>query len=137
MVYHRAMNDPLLNEPFVRLFVGTLIGLVLGSFTTMLSYRLPRTMSIIAPPSTCPSCGTRLTPRDLIPVVSWLIGRGRCRHCGAPIGARYVMIELVTTVAIAAAFVLLGFSLALLLTLIALVAVITALTIYCERRDPR
>lgn len=128
------MNDPLLNEPFVRLFVGTLIGLVLGSFTTMLSYRLPRRLSIVSPPSTCPSCGARLMPRDLIPVFSWLIGRGRCRHCTAPIGARYMVIELSTTMAVAAAFVLLGFSFELVITLIALIAVITATTIYCERR---
>ncbi|MFA6280526.1 MAG: prepilin peptidase [Bdellovibrionales bacterium] len=128
------MNDPLLNEPFVRLFVGTLVGLVLGSFTTMLSYRLPRGLSIVSPPSTCPSCGSHLTPRDLIPVVSWLIGRGRCRHCAAPIGTRYVVIELITTASIAAAFVVFGFTWALIVALIVIIALITTTTIYCERR---
>ena len=125
-------DTSLLNEPMVRLVVGIVIGLVLGSFTTMLSYRLPRRLSIITPPSTCPTCQTQLTPLDLIPVLSWLMNKGCCRHCTAPIGARYMVIELVTTLAITAAFVALGFTPTLLAAIIGIMAVITYTVIRCE-----
>ena len=60
------------------MFVG-LLGLIAGSFITALSYRLPRGESIAAGRSKCPACGTTLTAADLVPVVSWLLTRGRCR----------------------------------------------------------
>jgi leader peptidase (prepilin peptidase)/N-methyltransferase len=71
------------------------VGACFGSFVTMASYRLPREESISLPPSRCPACGTRLKVLDLIPLLSWLMQRGKCRHCGAGIHLRYPLIELV------------------------------------------
>jgi leader peptidase (prepilin peptidase)/N-methyltransferase len=62
------------------------LGLALGSFFELVTDRVPRGESIVAPPSHCRSCGRRLTPDELIPLVSYLIQRGRCRGCKTPIG---------------------------------------------------
>jgi leader peptidase (prepilin peptidase)/N-methyltransferase len=74
------------------------LGLAIGSFLNVVVYRLPRHMSVSRPPSHCPSCDTELGALDNIPVVSWLVLRGRCRHCGVPITPRYPIIELATGV---------------------------------------
>ncbi len=71
-------------------------GLVIGSFLNVCIYRLPRGESIAAEPSHCPRCGHRLGPRDLVPVLSFLWLRGRCRYCGGRISPRYAVIELLT-----------------------------------------
>ncbi len=76
--------------------VVVLAGLVVGSFLTVVVDRVPRRASVVAPPSACGSCGHRLGPLDLVPVVSWLMLRGRCRRCGAPIGVEPIVIELAT-----------------------------------------
>ena len=72
-----------------------LFGLAIGSFLNVLVHRLPRGESIVTPPSHCPSCGTPVRPLDNVPVLSWLILRGRCRVCRAPISVRYLVLELV------------------------------------------
>ena len=71
-------------------------GLVIGSFLTVVVDRVPRDESVLTPPSRCGSCGLRLGPLDLIPVLSWVALRGRCRRCRAPIGIEPVVIELAT-----------------------------------------
>jgi leader peptidase (prepilin peptidase)/N-methyltransferase len=71
-------------------------GLIVGSFLNVVVYRLPRGESLMRPRSRCPSCGTQLRTVDNIPVVSWLALRGRCHHCGAPVSARYPLVELAT-----------------------------------------
>lgn len=71
-----------------------LVGLAFGSFLNVCIVRLPHDGSLLRPPSSCPRCGARIRWRDNIPVVSWLLLRGRCRHCGAPISAQYPLIEL-------------------------------------------
>ena len=71
-------------------------GLVVGSFLNVVAYRLPRDESLVHPRSRCPSCGTQLRAIDNVPVVSWLLLRGRCHHCGAAISARYPLVELTT-----------------------------------------
>jgi leader peptidase (prepilin peptidase)/N-methyltransferase len=76
-------------------------GLLIGSFLNVVIWRVPRGESIISPPSACPSCGERIRPRDNVPVVSWLLLRGRCRQCQAPISARYPLVELLTGVVFA------------------------------------
>jgi leader peptidase (prepilin peptidase) / N-methyltransferase len=63
---------------------------------------VPRGESIVSPPSHCPNCDARIKARDNIPIVSWLLLRGRCRNCGAPISARYPLIEGLTAVVFAA-----------------------------------
>lgn len=72
------------------------LGLVIGSFLNVVIWRVPRGESVVSPPSACPRCGTRIRPRDNVPVLSWLILRGRCRNCGEPISARYPAVELLT-----------------------------------------
>ena len=76
-------------------------GLLIGSFLNVVIYRLPKGESLSRPPSSCPSCGAGIKPYDNVPVVSWLILRGRCRNCGAGISARYPAVELLTAVAFA------------------------------------
>jgi leader peptidase (prepilin peptidase) / N-methyltransferase len=76
--------------------LAALGGLVIGSFLNVVAYRLPRGESLAHPPSRCPSCGAPVKPYDNIPVLSWLLLRGRCRACGAAISARYPVVEALT-----------------------------------------
>ena len=69
------------------------LGLCFGSFLNVCILRLPHEQSLLRPPSTCPRCHQPIAWRDNIPVVSWLLLRGRCRRCGAPISAQYPIIE--------------------------------------------
>jgi leader peptidase (prepilin peptidase) / N-methyltransferase len=73
-----------------------LFGLALGSFLNVCLHRLPRGLSVVSPGSACPSCGRPIPARDNIPVLSWLLLRGRCRHCRARISPRYAAVELLT-----------------------------------------
>jgi leader peptidase (prepilin peptidase) / N-methyltransferase len=73
-----------------------IFGLVFGSFLNVCIYRMPRGLSVVAPRSACPSCKTPIAAADNIPIISWLMLRGRCRHCKAPISARYLGVELLT-----------------------------------------
>jgi leader peptidase (prepilin peptidase)/N-methyltransferase len=77
------------------IFVGVL-GVVAGSFLNVVIYRVPLKLSIVSPPSACPTCGARIKGYDNIPVVSWLLLRGKCRECRQPISARYPLVELGT-----------------------------------------
>ncbi len=81
------------------LLAAALIGLVTGSFLNVVVYRLPRGLSLVSPPSACVHCGRRIRGWDNIPVLSWLLLRGRCRDCGDPISVRYPLVELGTGVA--------------------------------------
>jgi len=80
---------------------SSLIGLAIGSFLNVVIYRVPLGKSIVTPPSACPGCGSPVGPRDNIPVVSWILLRGRCRGCQAPISVRYPVVEALTAVAFA------------------------------------
>jgi leader peptidase (prepilin peptidase)/N-methyltransferase len=82
--------------------------LALGSFLNVVAARLPEGRSLVSPPSACGSCGTRISWRDNVPVLSYVLLRGRCRHCGVRIGARYVAVELGTALLVAACFLHLG-----------------------------
>ena len=75
-----------------------LVGLAFGSFLNVCIVRLPHDGSLLRPPSSCPHCRARIAWRDNIPVLSWLLLRGRCRHCGGPISAQYPLIELLVGV---------------------------------------
>jgi leader peptidase (prepilin peptidase) / N-methyltransferase len=72
------------------------LGLCVGSFLNVVIARLPNDESIVRPRSKCPRCSSAIAWYDNIPVISWLLLRGRCRHCKAPISIRYPLIELVT-----------------------------------------
>ncbi len=73
--------------------LAAIIGSLIGSFGNVVVWRLPRGESVAFPPSHCPRCDHRLGPLELVPVLSWLALRGRCRHCGAPISPRYPLVE--------------------------------------------
>lgn len=70
-----------------------ILGAFLGSFANVVVHRLPRGRSVAWPGSRCPTCGHPLSPLELVPILSWLALRGRCRHCGAPISLRYPVVE--------------------------------------------
>src|SRR5215203_946736 len=76
-------------------------GLLLGSFLNVVAYRLPRGESLAFPSSHCPSCETPIRPYDNVPVLSWLLLRGRCRDCGTGIAWRYPFVEALTGVLLA------------------------------------
>lgn len=78
------------------IIVSAVFGLIIGSFLNVVIYRVPAGLSVVRPPSACPGCGSPVLPRDNIPVVSWLLLKGRCRACGAPISPRYPLIEGLT-----------------------------------------
>lgn len=69
-------------------------GAALFSFMNVVAWRLPRGLPVLKSRSACPACGATLTALDLVPVLSWLCLRGRCRHCGAPVAARYLLTEV-------------------------------------------
>jgi leader peptidase (prepilin peptidase)/N-methyltransferase len=93
------------------------LGLIIGSFLNVVAYRLPRGESIVKPRSRCTSCGTEVRSLDNVPLLSWLVLRGRCRHCQAQISARYPIVELVTGVVFALVAVVRGLRPELLLDL--------------------
>jgi leader peptidase (prepilin peptidase)/N-methyltransferase len=70
-----------------------LFGLAVGSFLNVVIWRLPRGKSIVSPASRCPSCNTPIKPWDNIPVISYVLLRGKCRYCGAGISLRYPLVE--------------------------------------------
>lgn len=74
------------------------LGLVVGSFLNVVAWRLPRGESVVSPGSHCPACGAPVRARDNVPVLGWVLLRGRCRDCGSPISVRYPAVELVTAV---------------------------------------
>jgi leader peptidase (prepilin peptidase)/N-methyltransferase len=84
------------------------LGALIGSFLNVVIWRLPRGESVVTPPSTCPSCGARIKPYDNIPVLSWLLLRGRCRNCGVAISPRYPLVEALTAVLMALVPICLG-----------------------------
>jgi leader peptidase (prepilin peptidase)/N-methyltransferase len=76
--------------------LSAVVGLLIGSFLNVVIYRVPRGESVVSPRSRCPGCGTEITARDNVPVLSWLVLRGKCRTCGTGISARYPLVELLT-----------------------------------------
>jgi leader peptidase (prepilin peptidase) / N-methyltransferase len=83
-------------------------GLILGSFLNVVAYRLPRGESLATPASRCPGCDTPIRPYDNVPVLSWLLLRGRCRSCGESIAWRYPLVEFSTAALMALTVVVVG-----------------------------
>jgi leader peptidase (prepilin peptidase)/N-methyltransferase len=82
-------------------------GLAIGSFLNVVAYRVPLGLSVVSPPSACPGCHNQIEARDNVPLLSWILLRGKCRHCAEPISARYPVVEAITGmlfVAVAVAF---------------------------------
>ena len=90
--------------------VCAFIGLCVGSFLNVVIYRVPLHESVVSPRSHCPSCNSPIRDRDNIPVLSWLLLRGRCRDCQAPISPRYILVEVATGALFAGAAARLGFN---------------------------
>ncbi len=106
-------------------FVG---GIMTGSFVGLVAHRLPRGGSVVGGRSICDSCGTQIAAYDNVPVVSWIVLRGRCRSCGARIPVRYLLVELALGAAFAATAVVFHddpSALALSLVFMAMLAAIT------------
>jgi leader peptidase (prepilin peptidase) / N-methyltransferase len=90
------------------LVVIAIMGAVIGSFLNVCIYRLPRGESIVRPPSACPQCGRRLSWLENIPIISYLLLGGRCRVCRVRISLRYPVVELVTAITFAVAWLAYG-----------------------------
>jgi len=89
--------------------VAGLFGAVIGSFLNVVAHRVPLGESLVSPGSRCPECEAPVKPYDNIPVVSWLVLRGRCRNCGTRISPRYPLVELATALVWAAVVAVRGF----------------------------
>lgn len=83
-------------ELWIVLLAAGIFGLLLGSFLNVCIVRLPEERSVVTPPSSCPGCGERIRWYDNVPVLSWLLLRGRCRRCGEKISIQYPLVELAT-----------------------------------------
>ena len=81
-------------SPLSAAVLAGLLGLIAGSFANVVIHRVPRRESVISPGSRCPACGTPVAPRDNLPLLGWLLLRGRCRTCRTPIPVRYPLVEL-------------------------------------------
>lgn len=93
-------------ESTLLLTCAFLYGLAFGSFLNVCIYRLPRGLSVVKPASACPACSVPIKIYDNIPVLSWLLLRGKCRACRAPISPRYLIVELLTAFAFVLSFIL-------------------------------
>ena len=78
----------------VIVIIAMAVGACVGSFVGVVLWRVPRGESIVRPPSHCSECGHELTPRELVPVVSYLVQHGRCRACGAEIPGTALLLEI-------------------------------------------
>jgi len=109
-------------------------GLAVGSFLNVVAARLPHGRSVVKPASACMHCGTEIRARDNIPVLSYLLLRGRCRDCAAPIGMRYPALELGTAVLVAACVLHFGVTLRALAAAIFCVALVAVSATDLEAR---
>ncbi len=107
------------------LLVAALFGLVIGSFLNVVIHRVPLRESVVFPASHCPNCGARIKMRDNIPVLSYLLLRGRCRNCKEPIPLRYPVVEATTAVLFGAAVYAFGASLQLVVALVFIIVLVS------------
>ncbi|MBA3636694.1 MAG: prepilin peptidase [Rubrobacteraceae bacterium] len=114
--------------------VAVLFGLVVGSFLNVVIHRVPQRESVVWPASHCPHCGEPIRPGDNVPLVSYVLLRGRCRNCKEPISARYPAVEATTGLLFGAAAYEFGASLALLPALVLASALISLAVIDLEHR---
>ena len=90
-----------------------IVGSTIGSFLNVLAYRIPIKESIVKGRSHCTTCGKQILNRDLIPILSWIFLRGKCRNCGEKISPRYMIVELICGISYLTAFLVLGISIKL------------------------
>jgi leader peptidase (prepilin peptidase)/N-methyltransferase len=111
-----------------------LLGLIAGSFLNVVIHRVPRRQSVVWPASHCPECGEPIRPRDNLPLVSYVLLRGRCRNCKARIALRYPVVEALTGSLFAAAAYEFGLGLGLLSALVLIATLIALAGIDLEHR---
>lgn len=80
----------------ISLAIAGIFGLMVGSFFNVVIYRMPRGESVVWPPSRCTKCGYRIKPFQNVPVLSWILLRGKCKSCGVPISIEYPLVEAIT-----------------------------------------
>jgi leader peptidase (prepilin peptidase) / N-methyltransferase len=114
-------------------FAGVL-GAIFGSFLNVVAYRLPRRQSLVAPASRCPKCGAPIKPYDNIPIVSWLLLRGRCRSCAAAISPRYPLVEALTAALCVGAVLTHESAIGIAMSVVVILLVIPAALIDLEHR---
>ena len=85
-----------------------IIGTIFGSFYNVIGFRLPKGQSIVFPPSHCPNCNHRLTPIELIPIISYIISKGKCKNCKQKISPFYIMFELLTGILFSLSYIVFG-----------------------------
>src|SRR5215212_115479 len=115
-------------------FASVLFGLLVGSFLNVVIHRVPNRESIVWPASHCPHCREPIRPADNIPLISYVLLRGRCRNCKEPISVRYPAVEATTGLLFGAAAYAFGLSLALLPALVLISALIPLAVIDLEHR---
>ncbi|HZR31949.1 MAG TPA: prepilin peptidase [Terriglobales bacterium] len=98
-------------DPLVAITIFV-FGLLFGSFLNVCIHRLPRHLSVVHPGSACPKCNTPIRFYDNVPVLSWLVLRGRCRHCKAAISGRYIAVEVLTASLFVACYARFGLTVA-------------------------
>ena len=116
------------------LTVAALLGLTFGSFFTVVVSRWPAEQSLVRPPSHCTTCDRRLSWFELVPVLSWLALRGRCRGCSEKVSPRYLLIELATAVAAVTGLVAFGVTIPGVLASVLLVALVPVVVIDLEHK---
>lgn len=129
------MHAELFNDlvPFpLSVIIISLFGAMIGSFLNVMIHRLPRELSIVLPNSSCPECGAAIKFYDNIPILSYLILRGRCRACRASFSARYLGVELLTGVLFGLVFLRDGWTLSLPFDLIFVSGLIALIFIDAE-----
>jgi leader peptidase (prepilin peptidase)/N-methyltransferase len=114
--------------------LATVAGLVVGSFLNVVAHRLPLGESLVSPRSRCPQCESPVRPYDNVPVLSWLVLRGRCRDCSAGISPQYPLIELLTGALYAAVAVAADDALQVALGLLLVTALVPIMLIDLEHR---
>ena len=114
--------------------VAGIFGLAIGSFLNVAIYRVPRGESVVWPGSRCPACGEEIRAADNVPLLSYLLLRGRCRGCKAPISARYPAVEALTGALFAAAAYEFGLGPGLLSALLLVCVLIVLAGIDLEHR---
>lgn len=102
-----------------------LLGSAIGSFLNVCIYRIPRDKSIVKPPSACPGCGKPIRPFDNIPILSYILLKGKCRDCGTKISIRYPIVELLTGILFLFLYRQFGFTFELIVFMIFLALLIT------------
>lgn len=109
------------------LIVFFILGAIFGSFFNVVGYRMPLNESIINPPSHCPKCNHKLTPIELIPIFSYILQKGKCKHCQTKISLFYLVFELVTAVLFSLIYLIYGLTpdIIIPLTFVSMLIIIT------------